>query len=117
MYLDPLQQVGVMSIGFLLDSSDTPVVWRGPKKNGGSKLKSSLVGSSILQLNIIFRTAMIKQFVSDVYWQELDYLIIDTPPGTSDEHISVCEALREYSPDGAAANWQHLTKNICCIKT
>ena len=64
-------------------------------------VKSSLVGSSVLQLNIIFRTAMIKQFVSDVYWQELDYLIIDTPPGTSDEHISVCEALREYSPDGA----------------
>ena len=45
--------------------------------------------------------AMIKQFISDVYWQDLDYLIIDTPPGTSDEHISVCEALREYSPDGA----------------
>ena len=44
---------------------------------------------------------MIKQFVSDVYWQDIDYLIVDTPPGTSDEHITIVEALREYSPDGA----------------
>ena len=44
---------------------------------------------------------MIKQFLSDVYWQDLDYLIIDTPPGTSDEHISVVESLKQYSPDGA----------------
>lgn len=47
------------------------VVWRGPKK-----------------------TSMIKQFVNDVLWQDLDYLIIDTPPGTSDEHIAVMENLR-----------------------
>ncbi len=40
--------------------------------------------------------AMIKQFLTDVYWSELDYLIIDTPPGTSDEHISVMENLRYY---------------------
>ena len=46
-------------------------------------------------------TAMIKQFVSDVYWQDVDYLIVDTPPGTSDEHISIVEALKEYNPDGA----------------
>ena len=44
---------------------------------------------------------MIKQFVSDVYWQDVDYLIVDTPPGTSDEHISIVEALKEYNPDGA----------------
>lgn len=44
---------------------------------------------------------MIKQFLSDVYWQNVDYLIIDTPPGTSDEHITVMEALRAYNPDGA----------------
>lgn len=37
---------------------------------------------------------MIKQFLTDVYWQDLDYLIIDTPPGTSDEHISVMENLK-----------------------
>ena len=44
---------------------------------------------------------MIKQFLSDVYWGDLDYLVIDTPPGTSDEHISVVETLRSYNPDGA----------------
>ncbi|KAL8287067.1 hypothetical protein RQP46_004073 [Phenoliferia psychrophenolica] len=60
-----------MSIGFLLKNSRESVVWRGPKKN-----------------------AMIKQFLGEVRWGELDYLIIDTPPGTSDEHISLLETLR-----------------------
>ena len=46
-------------------------------------------------------TAMIKQFLQDVCWGELDYLIIDTPPGTSDEHISVVEFLKAFNPDGA----------------
>jgi Mrp family chromosome partitioning ATPase len=45
--------------------------------------------------------AMIKQFLQDVCWGELDYLIIDTPPGTSDEHISVVEYLKAFNPDGA----------------
>lgn len=57
-YLDQEQKLGVMSIGFLLSSRNDAVVWRGPKK-----------------------TSMIKQFLEDVYWQELDFLIIDTPPG------------------------------------
>lgn len=60
-----------MSIGFLLSNQDTAIIWRGPKKN-----------------------AMIKQFLVDVDWGELDYLLIDTPPGTSDEHISVIECLQ-----------------------
>ncbi|XP_045448901.1 cytosolic Fe-S cluster assembly factor NUBP2 homolog [Melitaea cinxia] len=71
-YLDNEQKLGVMSIGFLLKSRNDAVVWRGPKK-----------------------TSMIKQFLEDVYWQDLDYLIIDTPPGTSDEHITVMENLRQ----------------------
>ncbi|XP_019856723.1 PREDICTED: cytosolic Fe-S cluster assembly factor NUBP2-like, partial [Amphimedon queenslandica] len=62
-YVDDTQSLCVMSIGFLLNNKDEAVVWRGPKKN-----------------------AMIKQFLSDVVWGQLDYLIIDTPPGTSDEH-------------------------------
>lgn len=49
-----------MSIGFLLKNSRDSVVWRGPKKN-----------------------AMIKQFLGEVRWGELDYLIVDTPPGSS----------------------------------
>lgn len=77
-YADEKKQLAVISIGFLLSNSDDAVIWRGPKK-----------------------TAMIKQFITDVVWGELDYLIIDTPPGTSDEHISIVEALKGYNPDGA----------------
>ncbi|XP_046856730.1 cytosolic Fe-S cluster assembly factor NUBP2 homolog isoform X2 [Xenia sp. Carnegie-2017] len=77
-YTRPDQRLGVMSIGFLLANRDDPVVWRGPKKN-----------------------SMIKQFISDVFWGDLDYLVIDTPPGTSDEHITVVESLQPFSPDGA----------------
>lgn len=58
--------LSLMSIGFLLDSPDDAIIWRGPKKNG-----------------------MIRQFLSEVDWGTLDYLIIDSPPGTSDEHLSV----------------------------
>ncbi|XP_027382683.1 cytosolic Fe-S cluster assembly factor NUBP2 isoform X2 [Bos indicus x Bos taurus] len=45
--------------------------------------------------------ALIKQFVSDVAWGQLDYLLVDTPPGTSDEHMAVVDALRPHSPLGA----------------
>ncbi|KAG5459392.1 MAG: Mrp/NBP35 ATP-binding protein, partial [Olpidium bornovanus] len=49
---------------------------------------------------------MIRQFLTDVCWGDLDYLLVDTPPGspvpgTSDEHISVVEYLKSFSPDGA----------------
>ncbi|KAI8840658.1 P-loop containing nucleoside triphosphate hydrolase protein [Chytriomyces cf. hyalinus JEL632] len=70
-----------MSIGFLLQSPGDAVIWRGPKK-----------------------TAMIRQFLQDVDWgsQQLDYLIVDTPPGTGDEHIALVENLREgWNVDGA----------------
>lgn len=56
-------RLACMSVAFLLKKKDDSVVWRGPKKN-----------------------AMIRQFLSDVRWGELDYLIIDTPPG---EHFHV----------------------------
>ena len=39
--------------------------------------------------------------MQNVCWSDRDFLIIDTPPGTSDEHISVVQNLRGYSPDGA----------------
>lgn len=77
-YADQEQNLAVMSIGFLLKNKNDAVVWRGPKKH-----------------------AMIKQFLTDVYWQDIDYLIIDTPPGTSDEHITVMENLKTLNCDGA----------------
>ncbi|CAM2110695.1 unnamed protein product [Caretta caretta] len=68
----------VMSVGFLLSGPDDAVIWRGPKKNG-----------------------MIKQFLRDVDWGEIDYLIVDTPPGTSDEHLSIVQYLSSSHIDGA----------------
>ncbi|KAK4684856.1 ATP-binding protein involved in chromosome partitioning, partial [Tremellales sp. Uapishka_1] len=65
-YVDQERRLGCMSIGFLLKDRGDSVVWRGPKKDG-----------------------MIRQFLQEVRWGELDYLVIDTPPGTSDEHISL----------------------------
>ncbi|KAJ3065919.1 cytosolic Fe-S cluster assembly factor cfd1 [Podochytrium sp. JEL0797] len=67
-------RLGCMSIGFLLKDKGDAVIWRGPKK-----------------------TAMIRQFLQDVDWgtEPLDYLIIDTPPGTGDEHIALVENLRD----------------------
>mmetsp|Transcript_930 Transcript_930/g.1189 ORF Transcript_930/g.1189 Transcript_930/m.1189 type:complete len:353 (+) Transcript_930:2-1060(+) len=70
--------LGVMSIGFMLPGSDDAVIWRGPRKNG-----------------------LIKQFFTDVDWEKLDYLIVDTPPGTSDEHISTVQFLKDCDIDGA----------------
>uniref|UniRef100_A0A8C4V4T0 NUBP iron-sulfur cluster assembly factor 2, cytosolic n=1 Tax=Falco tinnunculus TaxID=100819 RepID=A0A8C4V4T0_FALTI len=49
----------------------------------------------------LWEEALIKQFVADVAWGDLDFLIVDTPPGTSDEHISTVEALRPYQLLGA----------------
>ena len=71
------ENLGVMSIGFMLPNPDDAVVWRGPRKN-----------------------ALIKQFLKDVDWGELDYLVIDAPPGTSDEHISVAQYLKATKVDG-----------------
>ncbi|KAK2002634.1 P-loop containing nucleoside triphosphate hydrolase protein [Colletotrichum falcatum] len=69
-----------MSLGFLLPKRGDAVVWRGPKK-----------------------TAMVRQFLSDVLWDETDYLLIDTPPGTSDEHISLAETLLRDARPGQVA--------------
>ncbi|MFO7937533.1 MAG: Mrp/NBP35 family ATP-binding protein [Kiritimatiellia bacterium] len=60
--------IKIISIGFLLSNIDDAVIWRGPRKMGA-----------------------IQQFLSDVDWGDLDYLIIDTPPGTGDEQLSLCQ--------------------------
>ena len=66
----------VMSIGFFLQSSDDPVIWGGPMK-----------------------MSAIRQFLADVAWGELDYLIIDLPPGTGDEPLSLLQLIEDA--DGA----------------
>tara|TARA_X000000368_G_C23056812_1_gene724308 strand:- start:4792 stop:5829 length:1038 start_codon:yes stop_codon:yes gene_type:complete len=63
--------IKVISMAFLLEAEDTPVVWRGPIKLGA-----------------------IQQFIGDVEWGNLDYLIIDFPPGTSDEPLTVAQSLQ-----------------------
>jgi hypothetical protein len=73
-----LDNLAVMSIGFMLPNKSDAVIWRGPKKNG-----------------------LIKQFLKDVEWGDLDYLVVDTPPGTSDEHLSIVQYLKEAGIDGA----------------
>lgn len=64
----------VVSMSFLLRSSDDAVIWRGPMK-----------------------MAAIKQFLKDVEWGELDYLIVDCPPGTGDEPLSVIQLMEELT--------------------
>ncbi|XP_069937941.1 cytosolic Fe-S cluster assembly factor NUBP2 homolog [Cherax quadricarinatus] len=76
-FVDEEKRLSVISIAFFLESKNDAVIWRGPKKN-----------------------AMIKQLLTSIVW-DIDYLIIDTPPGTSDEHISLMENIRSASVLGA----------------
>lgn len=62
------ENLSVVSVGLLLGSLDDPVIWRGPMKHG-----------------------VIRQFLADVTWGKLDYLVIDSPPGTGDEPLSVAQ--------------------------
>jgi ATP-binding protein involved in chromosome partitioning len=62
--------IKVVSMAFLLPGDDSPVIWRGPVKMGA-----------------------IKQLLSEVAWGELDYLLIDLPPGTGDEPLTVLQLL------------------------
>jgi Mrp family chromosome partitioning ATPase len=49
----------------------------------------------------LLKLGLIKQFLRDVNWGDLDYLIVDTPPGTSDEHLSITTYLKATTIDGA----------------
>ena len=66
----------VMSMGFLLEHRDDAIIWRGPMKYG-----------------------VIKQLIKDVRWGDLDFLVVDSPPGTGDEPLSV----RQLIPDADGA--------------
>ena len=62
--------IEIMSIAYLLDSNKSAVIWRGPQKTG-----------------------VIRQFLSDVKWGNLDVLVIDNPPGTGDEPLTVLQSI------------------------
>ncbi|MCG8569498.1 MAG: Mrp/NBP35 family ATP-binding protein [Spirochaetes bacterium] len=64
----------VLTIASMMENSDDPIIWRGPMKMG-----------------------VIKQFLSDIDWPELDYLIVDCPPGTGDEPLSVIQLLQNVN--------------------
>lgn len=68
-YAGPNGNIAVASVGFLLD--EEAVIWRGPKKTG-----------------------MLKTFLRDVDWSDLDFLIVDAPPGTSDEHLALASYIK-----------------------
>ncbi len=69
--LGPLN-IKVMSMAFLIENSDSPVIWRGPMK-----------------------MSAVRQFLGQAIWGELDYLICDLPPGTSDETIDILQLIPE----------------------
>ncbi len=66
------ENLSVMSVALLLEDRDAPVIWRGPAK-----------------------MAAIKQFLEDVSWGKLDYLIVDLPPGTGDEPLSIAQLIEK----------------------
>lgn len=71
-------KITVVSAAALLDNDRQAVIFRGPRKS-----------------------ALIMRLLKDTLWGKLDYLVIDTPPGTSDEHLTVIKALGAAKVDGA----------------
>jgi len=67
-----------MSIGFVVENDTEPIIWRGPRKLG-----------------------LIQTFLRDIDWGVLDFLVVDTPPGTSDEHISIVQLMKAVDISGA----------------
>ncbi len=84
----------IVSVSFMLESEADAVIWRGGKKN-----------------------SLVRHFLKDVRWQDLDYLLVDTPPGTSDEHLALVQLMRPITgailvttPQEVA--WQDVRKQI-----
>ncbi|MGB9592188.1 MAG: Mrp/NBP35 family ATP-binding protein, partial [Candidatus Kryptoniota bacterium] len=67
----PVEKFGIkmMSIGFLVDT-ETPMIWRGPMASGA-----------------------VKQFLTDVVWEDIDYMIFDLPPGTGDVQLTLVQTI------------------------
>lgn len=87
----------VMSLGFLIPDKETAVIWRGPMKLG-----------------------LIRQFVRDVTWGDLDYLVTDCPPGTGDEPLAALQTLGQEAkavivttPQGVAVDDVRRSVTFC----
>ena len=99
-YIEPIQwskNLWVMSLGFMLPNRNDAVIWRGPIKMG-----------------------LIKQFLQDVAWGELDYLVVDCPPGTGDEPLSTlqligpsAQAVIVSTPQGVAVDDVRRSVTFC----
>jgi Mrp family chromosome partitioning ATPase len=72
--LEPMPNLKLMSAGFMLQHPDQALIWRGPMKAGA-----------------------IKQLLGDVAWGDLDYLIVDCPPGTGDEPLAICQMIDDMA--------------------
>jgi len=72
--MEILPNLKAVSLALLFEDRDQPIIWRGPLK-----------------------MIIIKQFLADVNWGELDYLIVDSPPGTGDEPLSVCQLIPDIN--------------------
>ncbi|MFH1877881.1 MAG: Mrp/NBP35 family ATP-binding protein, partial [Candidatus Omnitrophota bacterium] len=72
--MEVIHNLKAVSLALLFENKDQPIIWRGPLK-----------------------MITIKQFLADVNWGELDYLIVDSPPGTGDEPLSVCQLIPDIS--------------------
>ncbi len=85
------ERLKMMSVGFMLPERDEAVIWRGP-----------------LKMNVL------RQLLADVEWGELDFLIVDLPPGTGDEPLSICELIPEA--DGAIVVTTPQELSLCDVR-
>jgi Mrp family chromosome partitioning ATPase len=94
--LQPIEAAGlkVISVAFLQQNKSDAIIWRGPMKAG-----------------------VLKQLIEDVAWGELDYLIMDFPPGTGDEALSACQLVKDADGGIIVTTPQEVSLSDCrrCI--
>ncbi len=82
--------IKVVSLSLALQKADDPIIWRGPMK-----------------------IAAVKQFIADTVWGKLDYLIIDTPPGSGDEAMTLFQTIKQNDGSIIVSTSQELSISDC----